>query len=147
LTPQQIFDRVVEALRVQGRPSFAPRPEGGIRCLYRGPDGAKCAAGCLIADEYYTAALDRSAKSVAASDVSSAIATSIGLLSLSKDDEELLLDLQRAHDSAAGDSYDAIDIDLPQWRRLFVRRALRVAHQHGLSNATLLAWPEAQPNG
>jgi len=47
---QEIFDTVVNHLRAQGRKSI--NESSGV-CLYRGPDGTKCAAGILIPDELY----------------------------------------------------------------------------------------------
>jgi hypothetical protein len=47
---QEIFDTTTRALLAQGRPSFNPA-EG--TCLYRGPDGTKCAIGHLIPDDAY----------------------------------------------------------------------------------------------
>ena len=45
---QQVFDYVLEKLREQGCQS---KYMG--KCLYRGPDGLKCAAGHLIPDDEY----------------------------------------------------------------------------------------------
>lgn len=50
LTPQQVFDHVVAHLRKQGQCSVIP---GTTNCAYRGENGLKCAAGCLIADNEY----------------------------------------------------------------------------------------------
>jgi hypothetical protein len=57
-TLQQIFDIVIVALRAQGCPSYrlpiSVSPQKPIAgCLYRGPNGAKCAIGHLIRDEDY----------------------------------------------------------------------------------------------
>jgi hypothetical protein len=49
MTPQEIFDTVAVHLMTQGKKS-----QGAGECLYRGPDGLKCAAGVLIPDEDYT---------------------------------------------------------------------------------------------
>ncbi|SKB50097.1 hypothetical protein SAMN06295937_100799 [Sphingopyxis flava] len=49
LNKQEVFDLVLNHLRQQGRPAL--RIHG--LCAYRAPDGAKCAIGALIADEYY----------------------------------------------------------------------------------------------
>ena len=50
---QEAFDTVVAHLRKQGRPSVFP--SNALRgCAYRGADGLKCAAGCLIPDEMYS---------------------------------------------------------------------------------------------
>ncbi|MGQ7794513.1 hypothetical protein ACUN0C_19080 [Faunimonas sp. B44] len=51
---QEAFDFVVRHLFKQGERAVA---EGG-GCLYRGPDGTKCAVGCLIPDELYTPRLE-----------------------------------------------------------------------------------------
>lgn len=48
LTKQEVFDKVVAHLRKQGCKSI-----DADGCLYRGPDGTMCAAGCLIDDEDY----------------------------------------------------------------------------------------------
>ena len=57
MTDQEVFDKVVTALRKQGRRSsmMQPHPEYGSQeiCRYRGPRGVKCAAGHLIPDELY----------------------------------------------------------------------------------------------
>lgn len=50
LTPQEIFDTVALHLLTQNAP--AKTTDGA--CLYRAPDGKKCAAGCLIPDHLYT---------------------------------------------------------------------------------------------
>lgn len=50
MNKQEIFDTVVNHLRTQGKK--AVKGQGGI-CMYRAPDGSKCAAGVLIPDEIY----------------------------------------------------------------------------------------------
>ena len=45
---QQAFDTMVRGLFQQGKVSMDDN-----RCLYRGPDGAKCAIGFLIPDQDY----------------------------------------------------------------------------------------------
>lgn len=47
--PQMIFDRVWTGLKGQG---FVRSIEGDD-CMYRGPDGLKCAVGHCIDDEHY----------------------------------------------------------------------------------------------
>lgn len=49
-TKQEIFDQVSEHLLMQMKKS---ETNDKISCLYRGLDGLKCAAGCLIADDEY----------------------------------------------------------------------------------------------
>jgi hypothetical protein len=52
-TPQEVFDQVAKHLLEQGKKSFKLDEDGDEFCLYRGPEGLKCAAGCLIADNEY----------------------------------------------------------------------------------------------
>ena len=49
MTPQEAFETVANHLLAQGRPS---KNEKGM-CVYRGPNGLKCAVGALIPDESY----------------------------------------------------------------------------------------------
>lgn len=48
-TKQETFDAVVTHLRKQGRKALSAHG----KCAYRGSDGTKCAAGCLIPDGEY----------------------------------------------------------------------------------------------
>lgn len=54
-TEQEIFDQVKNHLLTQNKASMR---EGGT-CVYRGPNGLKCAAGCLIGDDEYLPEMDR----------------------------------------------------------------------------------------
>jgi hypothetical protein len=64
MTPQEVFDTAVNALRKQGSQSVARNADGSVKmvswssstpvCLYRSADGKKCAAGHLIQDEEYS---------------------------------------------------------------------------------------------
>lgn len=47
---QDVFNQVVNHLLTQKEKSVNPK----IICMYRGLNGFKCAAGCLIADDEYT---------------------------------------------------------------------------------------------
>lgn len=93
VTAQQVFDYVVGKIREQGKPSFVNH-----RCVYRGEEGAKCAAGWLM---------------------SNALVEQLEALSivwknwwgLRRDDvvpfyhEDLIILLQDAHDEAARSSF------------------------------------------
>jgi hypothetical protein len=60
MTDQEIFDTVTTFLLKQGVQSINPG-EYAIHqnaCLYRGPNGAKCAIGCLIPDTLYTSDIE-----------------------------------------------------------------------------------------
>lgn len=55
---QETFDTVVNHLRSQNGKSRILTTDREI-CLYRSPEGLKCAAGCLIPDEYYVPEMER----------------------------------------------------------------------------------------
>lgn len=48
-TPQQVFDHVATHLLTQNAKSVDCLDS----CMYKSPEGLKCAAGCLIADDEY----------------------------------------------------------------------------------------------
>lgn len=52
-TKQQTYDTVARFIYDQGKPAY----DGGD-CRYRTEDGCKCAAGCLIPDDQYTAEME-----------------------------------------------------------------------------------------
>ncbi len=52
-TAQQVYDQAKEHLLKQNAKSMTDGSGTLEGCLYRGPNGLKCAAGCLIADEEY----------------------------------------------------------------------------------------------
>jgi len=55
MTNQEIFDQVYRHFVLEsGKPSFTRDPiTEEISCKYRGPDGARCAAGLFIPDDKY----------------------------------------------------------------------------------------------
>ena len=56
---KEIFTRVKHHLLTQGVQSVTQSPTGvKNRCLYRGPNGTKCAIGCLISDDQYLIGLE-----------------------------------------------------------------------------------------
>jgi hypothetical protein len=54
MTKQEIFDTVALHLIKQGKKSVNDIG----RCLYRSPEGLKCAIGCLIPDEVYQRSME-----------------------------------------------------------------------------------------
>ena len=50
MTPQEIFDTAARGIIGQGGPSVVL----GGACLYRGPNGRKCAAGWLLPDDEWS---------------------------------------------------------------------------------------------
>lgn len=56
---QQLYNRVRDhLLRQLERARVYDEESGGHRCVYRSPDGLKCAVGCLIPDELYDPAIE-----------------------------------------------------------------------------------------
>jgi hypothetical protein len=54
MNEQEIFDTVVAHIFKQKH-----RAMGNVGCVYRNADGEKCAAGCLIPDEYYKPEMEK----------------------------------------------------------------------------------------
>lgn len=100
-TVQDIFDTAVGGVIAQGRPSV--NADG--QCMYRSPDGAKCAAGQLIPDDQYNPAWENK-------NINAPIFEAMNLrkaAGLPTDDSQsdqsrVAGRLQRAHDSAAFDT-------------------------------------------
>lgn len=92
ITAQAIFDRVLNGLRLQGKASVL---EGN--CMYRSPDGSKCAFGLLIKDEEYDPAMENCSAPL--------VLVKFPKLSYLQPHSQLLDALQFAHDSylAGGD--------------------------------------------
>jgi hypothetical protein len=110
---QQLFDTVVNHLRKQGAKSIAYNEDGtpklqygNTKCLYRSPDGKKCAAGAAITDEQYKPEME--GKSIRA------VIIQLDITSLSQH-AELLSELQGVHDIH----------EVPQWERGFEKVARR----------------------
>lgn len=80
---QDIFDKVAKHLLTQGERSES----GFIGCVYRTPNGMKCAIGCLIDDEIYTPEIE--GKSVDQLSI---------FTNLSEKKRDLLIFLQMVHD-------------------------------------------------
>ena len=55
MTDQETFDKVKKHLLTQNRVSYLVYHG----CMYKGPDGLKCAVGCLIPDEIYDVSIER----------------------------------------------------------------------------------------
>ena len=116
MTKQEMFDRAARQIRKQKGPSI----KGG-RCLYRGPNGAKCAAGVLISNKHYTPELeDKTADDPA---VSQALRAS----GIRNTQISFVAELQEAHDEPGYLEY------LPEW----AERMRGVASKYRLSAKAL----------
>lgn len=92
---QEAFDIALNGILSQGGPS--QRGGTGARnthCLYRGPEGRKCAIGWLIPDDEYQVHFEEGSLG----DVYEACPSLDGL------DDDILDRIQRAHDNAAIDA-------------------------------------------
>jgi hypothetical protein len=98
-TEQEVFDIVARHLLTQGRRAAVDLGynDGQLNCLYRTPEGLKCAAGCLIPDEAY----DESMEGIM---IGSLIHNGTKLAHL-KPFMMLLNRLQGAHDEAEDDDF------------------------------------------
>jgi len=105
MTKQETFNVVAKHLKKQG-----VRSNYRGRCLYRGPNGLKCAAGVLIPDNYYE---DRLEGSTASTLLVGSIIKGLG------HDVELVIMLQTVHDLCEPNDWD--------------RELATVASYHGLT--------------
>ncbi len=96
MTNQEAFETMVRHLRRQGKRSVRI---GAYTCLYRGPNGLRCAVGCLIPDDQYKRSLEGKAASCIANKVPALSDIGPGLLS----------EMQSVHD----------DLDVSQWEEGF----------------------------
>jgi hypothetical protein len=105
VTEQEIFDVVYLGLADQGfRPSisFNENVEGTkASCMYRGPDGLKCAAGHLIPDSAYTSDLEYTSASALMYFIDNFDESALNLIDT----------LQLAHDGAADCEYGLEHVD------------------------------------
>ena len=108
LTDQQIFDKVAKHLLSQMEES-----KDETSCLYRGPDGLKCAIGCLIPDHLYSEKMEELDVYGLFSDFGDAM-EQIGLRN-SYETYQLLTSLQIIHDA----------FSVEQWPSELVGLALR----------------------
>lgn len=92
---QEAFDKALIGIWKQGGFSFDKHS-----CVYRNPNGRKCAVGHLISDKEYTINMDVGNKDVYGLEAHNLLPKK--LKSLMKD--KFLLELQRAHDEPNFDS-------------------------------------------
>lgn len=148
MTLQEIFDTVVAHLRKQGRKSTTLVNQ---HCVYRAPNGDKCAIGCLIRDEDY----DRSIEGLTVravrhyigellhwpSDLGKRrtkllVALQNGVGELDNRKLELLRDLQRVHDVWDGTSMINLEAGL-----MHVAGVFNLDYHPPISTTTLTTSP------
>lgn len=120
VTTAEIFNRVALHLLTQRE-----QCKEGSMCRYRGPNGTKCAVGCLITDEHYVGGLEGEAYTYGPRDnsVRQAVRNSLGR-ELTDEENHMLLELQHLHD------------DDDAWRSEFIGTTLL---QRWISGITQLA--------
>jgi len=98
---QEIFNKIWDWTIVQNQPRSVgnrndfPNYDCGTRCLYRGPNEAKCFIGVLIPDEKYTPSLEGSSIACWSDD---RIQQVLGI-SVDFDSRDPLITLQHIHDA------------------------------------------------
>ena len=130
MTPQEIFNKVATHLFTQGkRAMLDPTCDSG-QCVYRGPNGSKCAVGVLIPDKLYRKGME--------------MRTINGLL----DDEEVVLPAWMAENRELLWSLQCVHDQHEAWgSSMAMRRKLKaVAEAQGLDaailNGLLFAWED-----
>lgn len=135
MTPQEVFNTVAEHLFQQGKQAGEYKEEEirdgeyapSFKCLYRGPEGTKCAAGFLIPDELYSPTMEN--RSI--HDVLESYPKLFELLGRNK---ALLSELQSIHDGYSEKYND-------ESFRWYLRRKLyELANEEGFTTEVLDAW-------
>lgn len=101
MTLQEMFNKAYLGLAGQ---KFERSANKQGSCLYRSPDGKKCAVGHLISDEHYASHLE--SKSVFSWDVNQALTASgvdlidRGIADVTSEAEQVLNECQQCHDNS-----------------------------------------------
>ena len=92
---QELFNKAVGGIYNQGKPSYQPSmgSDAGV-CMYRGPEGVKCAVGFIIDDEFYYERLEHS--TVEAVEVTEAVNASIGR-GITESEKVMMMRIQNVH--------------------------------------------------
>jgi hypothetical protein len=107
MTNQEIFDTVALHLIKQGKQSIDAAK--GM-CLYRGPNGLKCAVGCLIPDEVYDPSME--------DECIKALINRYDALDFLEFNTLLLLELQIAHDKEPPEDQTWMDAVILRLRKI-----------------------------
>lgn len=117
LTKQQIFDTVLTKLREQG---VASETSDG-QCLYRGPNGLKCAVGHLIPDNVFKRDWEHRNAGTLPDEAYQAMGVALS-------DRAFLIELQDVHDFTLGGDHGWAG-NLVRWEESM----RRIAGVHGLT--------------
>lgn len=94
MTAQEVFNTVAHHLLTQKKKSFVEMNDC-VRCMYRGPDGLKCAVGILIPDDMYDPKLEHKSVVELIEDFGFDF---LGAIVDVRSGSTFLLDLQELHD-------------------------------------------------
>lgn len=119
---QRSFDMAAVALVKQGKPSGVMEADDGFQCLYRGPEGTRCAAGWLFEGE---AGVDFEEEDRCTQPLTAALLESNG------HNVNFVAELQEAHDIPAVNSPTA------SWLSDWESRMRKIAATYVLSTAVL----------
>jgi hypothetical protein len=120
---QEMFDKVVDHLAAQKRPSV----DNKLECRYRDPEGRKCAFGIFIPDELYDPGMEsiRAQSLISGSCGTGEVACETGVywipaelkkhLSQFAGDQSFLQTLQGVHDSAHNINPDQPELMVKEW--------------------------------
>lgn len=134
---QAIFNAVATHLFRQGKPAYSFDEHA---CMYRTPDGLKCAVGCLIPDELYTPLMEFQA---AGNLITYASVRGYQLPEFIEANARLLRELQEVHDDP-DNCHDADRSKGFNTERL-IARLTRVATKHKLDTSVLDAFILGEP--
>ena len=101
---QQQFDYAVNHLRTQGAVSV---DKGTQRCVYRSPEGLKCAAGCFIPDELYKSNLEGKTWKAVVFELQDKLPKYL----LHRNSVYLITNLQKAHDDVLQNDLEFQEIE------------------------------------
>lgn len=126
--PQETYDISGLALIAQGRPSIS---ETGL-CRYLCDDGCRCAVGHLLPADLTNDQIRRLEGFGVGTDQIHAV--------MSGHSRRLASDLQSAHDdNVTFLDEDETHVDVAEWRVSWLEEVCRVAIEHGLSDAKVVA--------
>jgi len=112
MTPQKLFDDIVTFQRKQGEKSIKLVGKITRLCMYRHPDGLRCAVGCVLPDKLYKEKMEKESVETLFQGFPE-VENYFG-----SENKYLLSDMQRVHDSS----------DVPYWEEKWAE----VASTHNL---------------
>lgn len=98
MNKQEVFDKIATHLLTQKRQAFDEKTNG---CVYRAPNGDKCAIGCLIPDEFYFSAFEQ----LFVEDLATAYPSLLSSIGLGEIPVTFLEDLQCIHDNGRPENW------------------------------------------